>query len=166
LQAAEHFSGRDVRQEAEPASVDAQKRHINVASQFRSLEHGAVSTNGDDQIGFTGEVRLLDRPHAECSRNARACDHGDAGICQMAGQGRHRFGDAFVLVSAYESDGIEWLSHALVDYILPGDVSYRLAGWEQLIVANAGPAAKPSAQDNLDIYAMSCQRNFCVYRES
>jgi hypothetical protein len=75
-------------------------------------------------------------------------------------------GDAIILVSADEGDGVERLSHTLVDYILPADGRYKLTGWEQLIVANTGPAAKLSAADNLYIYAMSCQRNFCVSRET
>lgn len=81
-------------------------------------------------------------------------------------ESRHRLGHALIFVSADEGDCIERLSHALVDYILPEDGRYKLAGWDQLIVANARPAAKLLAQDNLDIYAMSCQRNFWVSRES
>jgi hypothetical protein len=69
-------------------------------------------------------------------------------------------------VSADEGDGFERLSHALVDYILPGNGRCKLTGWEQLIVANAGPAAKLLAADNLYIYAMDYQRNFCVSRET
>jgi len=58
------------------------------------------------------------------------------------------------------------LSHALVDYILPEDGRYWLTGWLKLIVANTEPAAKLLAVNNLDIFAMSCQRNFCVSRKS
>jgi hypothetical protein len=69
-------------------------------------------------------------------------------------------------VSADEGDGVERLSHALVDYILPGDGRFWLTGCLQLIVANTEPAAKLLAEDNLDIFAMSFQRNFCVSRKS
>jgi len=65
-------------------------------------------------------------------------------------------------VSADKCDGIEWLSHTLVEYILPEDGRYEPIGREPLIVANSGAAAKSSTEDNLDISAMSCQRNFTV----
>jgi hypothetical protein len=50
----------------------------------------------------------------------------------------------------------------LVEYILPEDGRYEPIGREPLIVANSGAAAKTSTEDNLDISAMSCQRNFTV----
>ena len=84
----------------------------------------------------------------------------------MSRQRRHWFGDAFILVSPDQCDDIEGLSHVMVDYILPVDGRCKLTRREQLIVANAGPAAKLPAADTLDIYRMSCQRNFCAYHES
>ena len=166
LQAADHFRRRNICQKAEPAAVYTEQRHIDVTCKFRCVKHRAVTANGYDQIGLVGNFRLLDGAGTKCCRYAWARDHRGTGFCQIAHKSRHRFGDAFILVSADEGDGVERLSHALVDYILPEDGRYWLTGWLKLIVANTEPAAKLLAVNNLDIFAMSCQRNFCVSRKS
>jgi hypothetical protein len=66
----------------------------------------------------------------------------------MHGKRDHWRGDTFILESTNEGNCIEWLSHALLDYILALVGDRVLTGWIRGIVANPGPAAKRSPELN------------------
>ena len=56
----EHVLGRHVRQEAQAAAVDADERHVARGDVARGVQQRAVAADRDDQVGFGGDLALVD----------------------------------------------------------------------------------------------------------
>ncbi len=54
----QHVLRHDVGEEAEPAAVDAEERHVVTGHQARAVEQGAVAADGDEQVRLLGELLL------------------------------------------------------------------------------------------------------------
>ena len=83
--------GADVGEEAEPAAVDAEQRHVAAGRQARGVQQRAVAADGDQQVGAVrqlGSGTSVTGQQPEVDPEAAGGPHVAAALEQVRGQAR------------------------------------------------------------------------------
>ena len=113
----EHGVERDVGEEAEPALIDADQRHVERRQRARDVEHGAVAADHDGQIGeLAGSLQRhdLEVVAGDVRRGDRVEQHAHAARLQVGRQPQQRLADLGALVLPDQRDGLELGRHARI----------------------------------------------------
>ncbi len=110
----EHVLGRDVGEEAEAATIDAEQRHAARGDMPSGVQQCAVAANGHHDVDALRELRFGDDLDAISERWGVRLPWGeylDAAFTKMSEQLLRRFRNAWLAQTSPEADRFELLRH-------------------------------------------------------
>jgi hypothetical protein len=115
VHAGQHVGARDIGHEAEAPLVDAHQRHPIACQLPCGIEHGAVATDDDRQVGVRtepGETAARPTSQAKCGdhvgRRLLLDQNGHATLMQVSGQQANRLGNLRTVVLSDQRDRPGW----------------------------------------------------------